>query len=239
MKYFLFLDYDGTLTPIVKRPELAVLSKKRRSVLKRLNKSSQVKIAIVSGRKLSDVKKLIGLDNLLYAGNHGFEIKGPGVNVVHPQAKKIKPVLKKISALLKKRLKNIKGTIIENKGLSLSLHYRLVKPKDLKKLELLFKKTVAPFKKQTKITYGKKIFEVRPKINWHKGKAVLFLLKKLVKSKKITPVYIGDDLTDEDAFKALHKKGLTIRVGKSKGSQAKKFLKDVNAVYQFLENMLQ
>ena len=203
------------------------------------SKSPQIKIAIVSGRKLSDVKKLVGLNNILYAGNHGFEIKGPGINIVHPQAKKIKPVLKKISTLLKKNLKNIKGAIVEDKKLSLSIHYRLVKPKDLKKLALLFKKTVAPFKKQTKLTYGKKIFEVRPKINWHKGKAVLFLLKKLVKGKKTTPIYIGDDLTDEDAFKALHKKGLTIRVGKSKSSQAKKFVKDVNAVYQFLENMLQ
>jgi len=117
MKYFLFLDYDGTLTPITKKPDLAVLSKKRRSILKKLAESSQIKVAIVSGRKLSDVKKLVGLNNLLYAGNHGFEIKGPGINVIHPKAKKIKPVLKKISALLKKRLKNIEGAIIENKGL--------------------------------------------------------------------------------------------------------------------------
>jgi len=238
MKYFLFLDYDGTLTPIVKRPELAILSKKRKVILKKLSRSPKLTIAIISGRKLADVKKTVGLNNIYYAGNHGFEISGPGIKLVHPKAQKYKPYLKQIAAKLKKSLKNISGIIIEDKDLCLSLHYRLAKSKDLKKIKTIFNRTIKPLKKHVKITFGKKILEVRPKINWHKGKAVLWLFKKLSQNKKDIPIYIGDDQTDEDAFKALRKKGLTIRVGKSKGSRAQQCLKDIDSVYTFLLSML-
>ncbi len=235
-KYFLFLDYDGTLTPIVKKPDLAMLTKARRSTLKKIAKAPHILVAIISGRKLSDLKQKVGIPGLIYAGNHGFEIAGPGLKIIHSQAKQSKPILKKIKSELQKRLKAIKGTIIEDKGLSLSLHFRLVKAKDLKKVKEIFATTTQPHLKKVRITHGKKVFEVRPPVKWDKGKAVLWILKKF--GGKMIPVYIGDDTTDEDAFRALKNKGLTMRVGKIKGSSAQHFIKNVDGVYKLIKSML-
>ena len=237
MKYLIFLDYDGTLTPIVKKPHLAKLTAKQKSFLKKLAANPEVILTIVSGRKLAEVKKLVGLPHIFYAGNHGFEIKGPALSKVHPKALASKPTLKKIKKALAAAAKKIKGALVEDKTYTLSLHYRLVKAKDLKKLEETFKEIIAPYLKgkNIRVTHGKKVFEVRPNIDWNKGLAVRWLISKLVKGKKHIPIYIGDDTTDEDAFKLLRKKGVTIRVGKFKETSAKNFLKDVNDVYKFLK----
>jgi trehalose-phosphatase len=239
MKYFLFLDYDGTLTPIVKRPALAVLSKSRRKALAGLAQNPHIAVAVISGRMLSDLKRRVGLKGIYYAGNHGFEIEGPKVKLTHPKALRAKPLLRKIKSELRRQLGDIKGIIIEDKILTLSLHYRLVPAKDFKRIEKQFPKIVGPYRKTKKVrvTHGKKVFEIRPNIAWDKGKAVLWFLKKVAKKTKAIPIYIGDDVTDEDAFKALKKKGVTIRVGRSKKSAAQKFIRDVDAVYNFIESL--
>jgi trehalose-phosphatase len=240
MKYLLFLDYDGTLTPIVSKPSLAVLSKARRAFLKKLSCSPDLLISIVSGRLLADVKKKVGIPNIFYAGNHGFEISGPKTNIIHPKARSAKPVMKKIKNELATRLKGIKGVIVEDKVLTLSLHYRLVRTPDLKKVAKIFFRTVEPYlhAKEIRITSGKKVFEVRPNVAWDKGKAVLWLMKKLGKGQRFTPVYIGDDRTDEDAFRVLKQRGLSVRVGRTKDTCAQRQVKDVDAVYRFLGRIL-
>lgn len=237
MKYFLFLDYDGTLTPIVKKPGLATLSRSRRAFLKKLRKAPYIVTAIISGRMLSDLKRRVGIGGLYYVGNHGFEIEGPGIRITHPKALQAKPILREIKTKLKKGFQKIKGIIIEDKILTLSLHYRLVQAKDLRKMKSIFPGIVRPYLKTKKIrlTYGKKVFEIRPNINWNKGRAVLWFLKKLKARKKDLPIYIGDDTTDEDAFRLLKKRGLTIRVGRAKRTRAKYYLKDVDGVYKFLK----
>jgi trehalose 6-phosphate phosphatase len=239
MKYFLFLDYDGTLTPIVNKPQLAKLSKTRQKALQKLAKYKDISVAIVSGRKLANLKKMVPIKQFFFAGNHGFEIQGPKLHFTHPKAKAAKPILKQIKSKLTKGLKGIKGIIIEDKSLTLSLHFRLAAKKDQNQIKKIFNTIIAPYKKKKKIriTSGKKVFEVRPNIDWHKGKAVLWLLNKFAKNKKVIPVYIGDDVTDEDAFIALKKRGITIRVGKSKASCAQENLKDVKAVYKFIESL--
>jgi len=236
MKLLLFLDYDGTLTPIVAKPHLAKLTRSRRAFLKKISRNPEVILTVVSGRQLKDLKKLVGLSGIYYAGNHGFEMIGPKTKTIHPKAKAAIPVLRKIKAELIKRLKGIKGVLVEDKKLTLSLHYRLVKTPQVKKVSRIFKQIVKPYikSKKIRITSGKKVFEVRPNVNWNKGQAVLWFLKKLAQGKKALPVYIGDDTTDEDAFKALKKRGLTIRVGKQKGSAAKYFIKNVDQVYKLL-----
>ncbi|MEA3493742.1 MAG: trehalose-phosphatase [Candidatus Margulisiibacteriota bacterium] len=236
MKYLLFLDYDGTLTPIVDKPSLAVLSVPRRRLLKKASKNRQIKIAVVSGRKLSDLKQKVNIKGIYYAGNHGFEIEGPKVRVIHPKAKKIIPTLVKIKSKLKNALKGISGIIVEDKVLTLSLHYRLAKTKDLKRIDRIFHSVTAPYK-SIRATHGKKVYEVRPKVKWDKGQAVLWLIKKIAKKNKAVPIYIGDDVTDEDAFKVLKRKGLTLRVGRSKNSSAQRFLRNVNSVYNFIESL--
>ncbi|MFH1826742.1 MAG: trehalose-phosphatase [bacterium] len=236
-KLIFFLDYDGTLTPIVDKPSLAVLSKSRRKTLRQLAKTPQVLLAIVSGRELADVKKLVGIPNLIYAGNHGFEIKGPRINTTLPQAKKTIPVMKKIKKALMQELRAIKGVIVEDKTLTLSIHYRLAKEKD----EAMIKKIVrqaTKSSKKVKVTFGKKVIEIRPNFKWDKGAAVLWLLKKLGQGRKVVPVYIGDDQTDEDAFRALKNKGITVRVGRAEKTLARHRVKDVNEVYKFIQSML-
>ena len=239
MKHILFLDYDGTLTPIVKKPPLAVLSKARRTILKKIAKTTHITIAIISGRMLSDLKRRVGISGIYYAGNHGFEIQGPKIKIVHPKARLAKPILREIKAELKKRLKDIKGIIVEDKILTLSLHYRMARPKNFRRIKKIFSEIVRPYQRTEKIrvTRGKKVLEIRPDIEWNKGRAVLWLLKKLGKGSKVLPIYIGDDRTDEDAFLALKNLGLTIRVGKSKKTHAQHCVKNVNEVYMFLESI--
>ncbi len=236
MKLLLFLDYDGTLTPIVAKPHLAKLTGSRRAFLKKISKNPDIILTVVSGRQLSDLKKLVGLSGIYYAGNHGFEMIGPGTKSIHPKAKAALPALRKIKAELKEQLKGIRGIIVEDKTLTLSLHYRLVKPSQAKNVGRIFNRIVKPYIKNRKIriTSGKKVFEVRPYVKWDKGLAVLWFLNKLGKGKQTLPVYIGDDTTDEDAFKALKERGLTVRVGEQRSSAAKHFVKNVDQVYKLL-----
>lgn len=239
---FLFLDYDGTLTPIVEHPEEATLSFETKELLNKLAKSPKCKLAIVSGRALRDVKNMVGLNEVIYVGNHGLEIEGPKIKFESPVSSEFKNTLQKIKEDLEKKLAGISGVMIEDKGLTLSLHYRLVKKEDHLIIKNIFNYTVQPYlvKKKIKIKPGKKVLEIRPPIEWDKGKVVLWLIarwKFSLGDKDIAPVYIGDDITDEDAFKALRNKGITIFVGRQSKSYAKYYLKDTDEVGEFLSRI--
>ncbi|MGD2279034.1 MAG: trehalose-phosphatase, partial [Candidatus Omnitrophota bacterium] len=123
---YLLLDFDGTLTRIRKRPGEVKLSKATKSVLKGLVSQKKASVAIISGRSLKDARRMVGLKDLVYAGNHGLETKGPGFQHTIPKALRAKKAIKEISRELKRRLKPLKGVIIEDKGLTLSVHYRMV-----------------------------------------------------------------------------------------------------------------
>jgi trehalose 6-phosphate phosphatase len=237
MKLFLMLDYDGTLTPIVKNPMRAILSAPRKKMLKCLARQPEIKLAIISGRKLSVVKRLVGISKIIYVGNHGYEILAGGKHWIHPAAKKSIPLFKKIKAELEKKL-HYQGLLIEDKGLTLSLHYRSLAKSALPAFKKDFKLALMPWRRAIKITSGKKVYEVRPPLNWDKGQAVRWLIKNL-KLQKYAPVYIGDDQTDEDAFKVLKGRGLTYLVGKTSRTAAKRRFGRINDVYRFLSNMIQ
>lgn len=236
MKHLLLLDYDGTLTPIVNRPELARLSSRRKKILKLLARHPQIKMAIISGRKLSDIKKLVGIPHLIYAGNHGFEIEIHGKHFVFPAAQQFAPVLKKIKSEMARKIK-VKGVLIEDKKFTLSIHYRLVAGHDLSLFHRLFNEVIRPWKGKVKVTKGKKVFEIRPPFDWDKGKAVKWIMKKLGLRKHL-PIYIGDDQTDEDAFKVLKGKGISIWVGREKSPRADYHLRHPGEVYSFFGNLL-
>ncbi len=237
MKYLVCLDFDGTLCPIAPKPALAKLSNECRNKLASIAKAPHIGLAIISGRRLCDLKKKVALRGIHYAGNHGFEIEGPGIKYLHPKAAAARPAIKKIFVQLKNELKGIKGVLIEDKDISLSLHYRLVKPGEIKKVKRIFTRAIQPYLNAVKVTAGKKVLELQPAVNWDKGKTVRWLMHKLCKGKKTIPVYIGDDLTDEDAFAALKDNGITLRVGRSKNTRAQRCLKNINAVYKFLESL--
>lgn len=243
-RVFLFLDYDGTLAPIAESPQKAVIRRETKNLLRNISKMSQCGLAIISGRALRDIKKLVGLKNIIYVGNHGFEIAGAGFKFKYPVPYGYKRILKQISNELRRTLSRIKGFIIENKGYALSLHYRLVVPSLVSNVRSRFNHVVSPYlqQKQIAVFRGKSMLEIRPPLDWNKGNAVLWLLERTRfgnENRKILPVYLGDDLTDEDAFEVLKVRGLTIYVGKPRKSHAKFYLRNTDEVYNFLRKMLE
>ncbi|MDD5174167.1 MAG: trehalose-phosphatase [Candidatus Omnitrophica bacterium] len=243
---YLFLDYDGTLTPIARTPDIAVIPKKTKDLLLRLSNIPNCKVAIVSGRTLKDVSKRIGLRNIVYVGNHGFEIKGPKINFKSPLPPYYKRTLKEVKVKLEKNLSSFRGVFIEDKGFSLSVHYRMADKDDISSIKAGFYNTIFLYElgNDVQVKRGKMLLEVRPPVSWNKGEAVSWLLgrrsfARRSKKMKVMPVYIGDDVTDEDAFESLKDKGITIFVGKTNRTKARFYLKNTEEVAQFLEAILE
>lgn len=239
---FIFLDFDGTVAPITATPDQAALSVETSGLIKKLSANPQICLAFISGRSISDLKEKIKIDNIIYSGNHGLEIEGPKIKFVYTVAAYFRKNLEQIKSVLAGNYSSIKGLLIEDKGLSLSLHYRMAEESQIPQIKAIFEEALAPYKENAglKVKYGKKIFEVCPAVQWDKGKVVLWLLSRQVfasKDKQVFPIYIGDDVTDEDAFKALRGKGLTVFVGESGQSEAQYYVKNPAQVAQLLQDL--
>ena len=233
----LFLDYDGTLTPIVRRPEMAVLSDRMRETVKKTAK--KIFVAVVSGRDLADVKKLVGIPSLCYAGSHGFDIAGPqGKHMEYQKGTDFRPQLEKAEKEMRARIETIEGAHVESKKFSFAVHFREVSAKDEPKIAKIVDEVAAGFPDLRK-SHGKKVFEIQPDIDWNKGKALLWLQEAFhLDTPDVLPVYIGDDLTDEDAFHVLKKRGIGIVVGEDgRLSTAHYRLKDPEEVERFLQEL--
>lgn len=219
----LFLDFDGTLSPIVKDPNDAILSPDTKLWLRKLSRRKNIKIGIVTGRALPDIRRRVGFKNVIYAANHGMEIYCDGKYLLKKGHACRKP-LHILASELRDSLAGIPGVIVENKGLSVAVHFRKTDAKRRAVVKRIVKKLAGPCMKKhnLQLTAGKMILEIRPAKFWNKGKAVLWMWKKLAPDSM--PVYIGDDVTDEDAFKVLKPYGLTIRIGKRKKSYAEYFI---------------
>jgi len=240
---FLLLDYDGTLTRIRKAPKSAVISPRTKNLLNDISKNGKIKLAVISGRALPDIKSKIGLRNIIYSGNHGLEISGPKIKFKMFVPKESRKIIGEIRRQLKKEFSSINGVIIEDKGFGVALHFRQVHKRQVPEVEAIFNRITGPYSSGNKIMIkpGKMVFDVRPAISWDKGKAVSMLLKlkkHLCGKKTILPVYIGDDKTDEDAFSALKSKGITVFVGKNKKTNAKYYLNNTGEVLKFLKFIL-
>ncbi|MBA3967126.1 MAG: trehalose-phosphatase, partial [Nitrospirales bacterium] len=233
-----FLDYDGTLTPIVDQPEAAILSDDMRETIDRLARYSPV--AIVSGRDRADVRKLVQLDTVVYAGSHGFDIAGPNnLHLEHEEGRKSQPALRAAGDELHQRLRDIAGIRIERKAFAVAVHFRLVEDSSVPDIKQMVENVAGQYP-DLRITGGKKIFELRPDIDWDKGKAVLWLLEALQLDNKTLPIYIGDDETDEDAFTALQERGIGILVSHDpKETEAQYSLRDLDEVQKFLSLLIE
>src|SRR4030042_3094033 len=180
--HVLFLsDYDGTLTPIVDEPESAILFRETRKLLRKLTKDRRYTVGIVSGRALPDLKSKVGLEGIIYAGNHGLEMEGCGSSFLEPIAEEMRPLLNILGQVLSATVRGIKGAFVENKGLTLSVHYRTVDEIEERKVEDAFSRITDPLRVtgKIKITRGKKVYEIRPPVDWDKGKAIAWLMAKL------------------------------------------------------------
>lgn len=230
----LFLDYDGTLTPIVANAEEAHLKESVRLSLQALSEQFPL-LAIISGRALKNVRAKVGVSNLVYAGNHGLEIEGKGLKkrVLVPG---FLAVRRKIKAGVPPLLERYPGAWLEDKGLSLSLHYRQVEPKFQKILLREVNDFLERFHSVIITRRGKKVLELRQRVRWGKGEAVAWILKKM--GRGLTPLYIGDDHTDEDVFSRLKRSGITCVVEKKVRTDAKYYLASPREVASFLSFLL-
>lgn len=214
-----FLDYDGTLTPIVSNPEDAVLSTSMRAAVDRLSQSKRV--AIVSGRGREKVEQFVQLSSLFYAGSHGHDISGPS-GLRHQIAEDALPTLSAVRAALVARLADVPGASVEDNKFSVSVHWRNVPHERRAAVENATRDEVSRWE-GLRYTTGKCVYEVRPALpsasTWNKGEAVRYLLDYLssdavheqgaaaAADEEIVPIYVGDDTTDEDAFAVLHELG--------------------------------
>src|SRR5438094_8315599 len=227
-----FLDYDGTLTPIVRHPEDAWLSESMRLVLRELG--AQALIAILSGRDLDDVRRRVDLDGIVYAGSHGFDIAGPG-GLCRQLGAEYLSILDTSEKELRQALDEIPGAQLERKRFSVAAHYRNVNENDVLMLARAVEAVAARHPELRRID-GKKVYELLPDIDWDKGKAVLWLLETPgLKGGNVRPIYIGDDTTDEDAFRALKQTGVGILVSEqSQPTAASYSLKNPAEVERFV-----
>lgn len=213
-RLFVFSDFDGTLVPIHDRPSDCYLDPETRHTLTLLASQPQLTLGIVSGRELADLKQRVGIDHIIYAGNHGLEIDGPDLAFREPNALALMPIIQALSRNLENELAEIPGALIENKSLSVSIHYRKVASDFVTQLIDTTTRVVASAvdANQVMLKQGKMVLEIRPAVNWHKGNAVKWLISKLASGSESLAIYLGDDETDEDAFATLQDQ-VTIRVG--------------------------
>uniref|UniRef100_J3MCJ3 Trehalose 6-phosphate phosphatase n=1 Tax=Oryza brachyantha TaxID=4533 RepID=J3MCJ3_ORYBR len=246
-RVIVFLDYDGTLSPIVADPDMAFMSDEMRAAVRDV--AEHFPAAIVTGRRVDKVHGFVGLSELYYAGSHGMDIKGPSSNeeedtkILLQPAREFLPVINKAYKALMEKTKSTPGARVENNKFCLSVHFRCVDEKRWNPLAEQVKAVLRDYP-ELKLTQGRKVLEIRPAIMWDKGKAVEFLLKSLGFDDRgdVLPVYIGDDRTDEDAFKVLRTRGqgFGILVSKCpKETDASYSLHDPSEVMEFLVRLVQ
>ncbi len=211
-------DFDGTLVPIASAPGRARLDRAGRALLRWLRDQPRTRVGVISGRALPTLRALIRIPGLIYVGNHGLEMAGPGVRFVHPNAARSIPTVVRVAAQLRHALHDIPGAFIEQKRLSLSVHWRLVAPRDLARFRQRMRRVLAGWvaSRAVRVTRGKRVIEIRPPVNWDKGRAVLWLMKRYgFAGSEVW--YFGDDATDEDAFRAVNRAGgTTVFVGRDR-----------------------
>ncbi|KAL2343041.1 hypothetical protein Fmac_004326 [Flemingia macrophylla] len=234
----MFLDYDGTLSPIVDDPDRAFMSDSMRKTVRKL--ARYFPTAIVTGRCRDKVYNFVRLAELYYAGSHGMDIQGPttdpkynkdkGEAVLFQPASEFVPMIDEVYHQLVEKMKSIPGARVENNKFCVSVHFRCVDEKKWNELAQQVRSVLKEYPK-LRLNQGRKVLEIRPSIKWDKGKALEFLLESLgfANCNDVFPVYIGDDKTDEDAFKKLKDRGQGL------GILVSKFPKDTTASYSLQE----
>ena len=211
----LFLDFDGTLAPIVDDPDAAAAPPETQEVLERLARSCTV--AIVSGRDLADVRHRVEIDGAWFAGSHGFELVSPdGEHHEQQVVGDAIPALDEAERELTDRLGDEPGVRVERKRFALAVHTRQADDQATERAEGAVEQ-VGEEDERLRVTGGRAVKELRPNVDWDKGTALRFMLDRLAadgdgRRGRTVPVYAGDDLTDEDALRAVHRDGIGIVV---------------------------
>jgi trehalose-phosphatase len=237
-RVFFFLDFDGTLTPLVSLPSSAVCPPEVKALLERLRDLPKVSLAIVSGRSLKDIRKRLGIAGIFYVGNHGLEIQeasgaSRGQISLHQREE-----LASLLLILQESIGKIPGLLFEDKGSILAVHYRN-SPPGLEDLILArLEEATKPWAGRWRIAQGKKVLEIQPDMDFSKGRAIEEILAAT--GEDLLPIFVGDDRTDEDGFKLIKNQGISIRVGSPEtSSEAEYYLHDPSEVQEFLHRCVQ
>ncbi len=218
-RVLIFFDYDGTLVPIAKHPAQGVLPPKMKRLLRHVAEQPGVQVAFISGRALHNLQRMIQLPGVYYIGNHGLELEGRQLRYRHPHAQQSRPHLHRLARSLRKALQHVPGAWVEDKRFSLSVHWRLVPPSAQQRFHEIARACLTPdVKRRTiRVTEGKRVIEVHPPVRWGKGESVRWLKSHArwsFKCRAPLTIYLGDDQTDESAFRAVNRyHGLSIFVG--------------------------
>lgn len=197
-----FFDFDGTLSDIVDDPDAARPVAGATEALGRL--AARCPVAVLSGRDLADVTDRVGVQGIWYAGSHGFELTAPdGTHHQNDAAAAAIPVLGRAAAQLREQLGTIPGIMVEHKRFGVAVHYRNAERDRVG--DVLAAVRAAGRRDTLRVTTGREVIELRPDLDWDKGKTLRWVIEHLREagSGALTPVYLGDDITDEDAFDAV------------------------------------
>ena len=207
-----FYDFDGTLSDIVNNPDAARPVAGAVEALRAL--TAQCPVAVLSGRDLADVTQRLGLPGIWYAGSHGFELTAPdGTHHQNDAAAAAIPVLERAAAELRDRLGSIPGIVVEHKRFGVAVHYRNAARDRVGEVAAAVR--AAGQRDGLRVTTGREVIELRPDMDWDKGKTLRWVIDHLREARSggpLVPVYVGDDITDEDAFDAVRQEGIPILV---------------------------
>lgn len=231
-RWLIGLDFDGTLAPIVEDPADATLEPRLLPLLRSLAARPNLSLIIMSGRERVDVESRVGLAGLIYAGNHGLDIVCGSLHFVEPTAAASQPALNSMAEAMTNKLTGIPGAIVEHKGLTLSVHYRMVDESLHEEVRRHVHSVLASTDHPFVLTTGKRVFEIRPRTYWNKGAAMSWIKEQIAPEANL--LYVGDDRTDEDAFRVCPD-GITIRVGQSEETVASYYLDYQTDIFDFLE----
>jgi len=233
----LLADFDGTLAGFADSPDAVALPGDVRTAFAQIAHNPRASIGIVSGRALGDIRLRIGLDGIVYAGNHGLEIAGPGWTWTHPEADRTREVIAACSRRLQQRLRGVPGAWVEDKGLTAAVHFRQTPHRFTEGVRVAVHEEIARVPSGTLVLRpGKHVLEIRPDVSWDKGAAVRWILTRLYGPdwpRRARVVYAGDDRTDEDVFETLADPAVTVKVGPHVYPTAARYqLESVEDVYR-------
>jgi trehalose 6-phosphate phosphatase len=228
----IFLDFDGTLVEFADRPRGVVLSEEGQQHIDGL--IQRWPTTLLTGRALDDIMRLAPLERLNYAANHGFEILLQGMPEPYHVAPDVTAAIDAAADELQRMLAPCVGVEVENKRYSVAVHYRRA-PMHRSVVEAGVDAVICKQPALRKAA-GKMLLEVRPAVEWDKGRALQWVLRQLADGSSL-PVVIGDDETDEDAFGAARESGITVRVGESEHTNADYFVASIADVYTVLDRL--
>jgi trehalose 6-phosphate phosphatase len=232
------LDFDGTLAAIVPQPADATLLGGAADALARLNARNDTEVAVITGRAIADIRSRVGMPHLHYAGNHGLEIESPGKRWIHPDAEPHRTTMPDVVTALRAALTEWPEITIENKLVSLSVHFRTVtNEEDSSRIVAAVHDAVQPFSEHLRLTGGHMVVEIRPGIEWDKGSAFASLRTSLGFD-NAPALFIGDDRTDEDAFREMTGAcdvGIIVGTSRRYETRATAVLDSPAAVVRFLD----